>query len=200
MTDQVTTNTVTTEGAPSLPPVNMPSAQAESLEPMVLAANTVQTLRAVPSATPAAENYSVVVKAPPAGGMLAYLVGPGASIELQGIDLNQSTLAQEGGNLRITLPNGAEVLLLDYVSSAKDSSTTVVTSDGKLPAQALLAALDGTQVADKVAEVEPAAGPTAGGGEGGGLLPPTILGTGVGSGEGIYSSVIGPFAIPVVRD
>jgi len=158
-------------------------------------------LAAQPTPSPATEAaaYQVVVKAPPAGGMLAYLVGPGAQIQLVGIDLNSATLAQEAGNLRITLANGAEVLLLDYVNSAQDAKTVVITESGTLPAQQLLLALDETKVAAIVAEVEPAAGPTVAGGQGG-LNPPTILGTGVGNGEGIFSSVIDPFAIPRPAD
>ncbi len=56
-----TNNTVATEQAPSLAPVSTPSAQAEALDGTVLAANTAQTLRPVPAASPSAENYSVVV-------------------------------------------------------------------------------------------------------------------------------------------
>ena len=207
MADQITT--IATEQGPSLAAVNTPVPESENLAPMaapmVLASVDVavksEPLAAVGSkpASTNGEPYTVTVKAPPAGGMLAYLVGPGAQIELQGIDLNKATMAEEGGNLRITLPNGAEILLLDYVNAAHDSHTTVITEDGKLPAQQLLAALDNAEIAQKVADVEPAAGPAAGG-EGGGLLPPTILGLGVGEGEGIFSSVIGPYAIPRPTD
>ncbi|MFA6046783.1 MAG: Ig-like domain-containing protein, partial [Phycisphaerales bacterium] len=176
--------------------------QAEAIAaPLVVAANTVQGAplpAAAASATTSPETYQVVVKAPQGSGMLAYLVGPGAEIVLKDIDLNQATLTQEGGNLRITLPGGAEVLLLDYVASAKDSSTTITTAEGHLPAQKLLEALNGTDVANgkNLADIQPAAGPASGGEGGGGIIAPTILGLGVGEGEGVFSSVIGPYALP----
>ena len=149
------------------------------------------------------ETYQVVVKAPADKGMLAYLVGPGAEIILQGIDLNKSTLTEEGGNLRITTAKGGEILLLDYVNSAHDPKTMIVTEDGRLPAQKLLVAIEAAeQHADATnAQVQPAAGPQGGqGGEGGGIEVPAILGTGVGEGSGIFSSVIGPYALPIWTD
>ncbi|MBI1308674.1 MAG: tandem-95 repeat protein [Proteobacteria bacterium] len=156
------------------------------------------------TATPSvqAETYQVVVKAPEGTGMLAYLVGPGAQIVMNGIDINHATLTEEAGNLRIHLQSGGEILLLDFAASAHDPKTTIVTSEGTLPAQQLLVAVENSeQVAQANAQVEPAAGPQVANGDGhGGITPPQILGTGVGEGAAVFSSVIDPYAIPISTD
>jgi hypothetical protein len=185
---------IANEASPSLPAVASPSVAAEVLEGSVAAAAP----KAAAPVKASGETYDVVVKAPPAKGMLAYLVGPGASIVMTDIDFETAVLTPEDGNLRVTLANGAEILLLDYTTAAKDSRTMVVTEDGKIPAQKLLTALAAADDKDLNA-IETAAGPAAGDG-GGGLLAPTVLGTGVGSGIGIFSEVIDPYALPRPTD
>lgn len=183
--------------AAPLQPVVSPTVEVSVSEPIA----TVSSATPVsPVSNPNVKSdgpYQVVVKTPTDKGMLAYLVGPGAEIVLKGIDLNSATLTEEGGNLRITTKEGGEILLLDYVNSAHDPKTVVITQEGTLPAQKLLTAIE---MAEKQADVEPAAGPQVGSSEHGGIEVPAILGTGVGTGEGIFSSVIGPYALPIWGD
>ena len=200
MATTTTPTTVTSQVTPSVPAVPTPS--------VVISPAAVPHVKAVSaSATVVSksvtEPYTIEVRAPEAGGMLAYLVGPGAVLNMQSINFDQISLMNtEAGNLRIKLANGAEILLLDYVAAAKAGHSTVITSDGTLPAQTLLGSLTETLAqAKQLADIEPASGPIAAQGEvGGGLLPPPVLGTGMGSGIGIYSSVIDPFGLGLARD
>jgi|GEM_PF-6016455 len=200
---QISVDQISVEKGPNLPATPTPEVQAQNEAPLQVAANNAPSpaLTATGAAPVVeAETYQVVVKAPEGHGMLAYLVGPGADIILTDIDINNATLAQEGGNLRITLPGGGEILLIDYVNSAHDSHTIVTTAEGNLPAQKLLEAVNlASAEQDKNANVQPAEGPAGHGAEGG-FIPPTILGTGVGEGAAVFSQVIGPYALPVWTD
>ncbi|NBX85661.1 MAG: tandem-95 repeat protein, partial [Proteobacteria bacterium] len=185
------------------PSAGVAAALASAVGTQAVTTATAEALPATATPKVKADAYRIDVKAPEGKGMLAYLVGPGAEIYMKDVDLSKATLATEAGNLRISLPSGGEILLLDYVNSAKSSKTILHTSEGEITAQKLLAALNITeeQMAAKVAEVEPAAGPSAGGtGSNGGIELPAILGTGVGTGVGVFSEVIGPFALPITRD
>ena len=149
-----------------------------------------------------AERYTIQIEAPETRGMLAYLVGPGADLELNGIDLATSTLSVDNGNLRIGLGEGSEVLLLDFVASAEsDQPPMIISESGALPAQVILAGVAALAAQPEAfAEIAPAAGPEGGPDGGPGFAPPTIVGDNFGDNSSVLSSVIGPFGFARTAD
>ncbi|MFZ2587480.1 MAG: Ig-like domain-containing protein, partial [Alphaproteobacteria bacterium] len=196
----------TTPVAESLTATSAPVAAAEKAA-MDMGANVKCVL--VPEEKPAKTEcgYDIIVQPPVGKGVLAYLVGPGANVVLKGVDADAATFTKEGENLRITTAEGGEILLLDFVTAAKEESCTSITTDaGKMGAGKLLAGLGAHE---KVADVEPAAGPERAPvrpaapavvqGRGG-FTAPTIDGDGFGIGDNVLSTIIAPFAIPFGRD
>ncbi|HEX2858760.1 MAG TPA: cadherin-like domain-containing protein, partial [Alphaproteobacteria bacterium] len=197
------TMTVSMAQGPSLQPTPTPVVNTASAQAIATAQSVSASLPAYNKAPANPEHYEVVVRAPAAGGMLAYLVGPGAEVVLKDIDLSKAVMANEAGNLRITLANGAEVLLLDFMSSAHSKAgVSIVTNEGTLPANTLLSALDHDSTS-KLNDVQPAAGiQTVGTADAshGGFQVPTVEGVHYGVNNPVLSDVIGPFALGIVRD
>jgi hypothetical protein len=62
----------------------------------------------------------VMTLSPLAEGIRAYVLGPAAHIQLEGIDLATTSLALEDGHLVMQLPHGGTLLLLEFIASATD--------------------------------------------------------------------------------